>query len=53
MDRGAWWATLNEIIRIRQNLATEPPPSDHKAATSSKEWSIFKLSAINEQSLSI
>ena len=26
MDRGAWWATVHGVIRVRQDLATKPPP---------------------------
>ena len=26
MDRGAWWATVHEVARVGQNLATKPPP---------------------------
>ena len=26
MDRGAWQATVHEILRVRHNLATKPPP---------------------------
>ena len=24
MDRGAWWATIHGVARVRQNLATKP-----------------------------
>ena len=26
MDRGAWWATVHEVARIRHDLATKPTP---------------------------
>ena len=26
MDREAWWATVHEVARVEQNLATKPPP---------------------------
>ena len=26
MDRGAWWATVYGITRVRHNLVTKPPP---------------------------
>ena len=26
MDRGAWWATVHGVTRVRHNLATKPPP---------------------------
>ena len=26
MDRGAWWAIVYEVARVRHNLATKPPP---------------------------
>ena len=26
MDRGAWWATVHRITRVRHDLATKPPP---------------------------
>ena len=26
MDRGAWWATVHQVARVRHNLATQPPP---------------------------
>ena len=25
MDRGAWWATVHGVIRLRQELVTKPP----------------------------
>ena len=25
MDRGAWWATVNGVIRVRHDLVTKPP----------------------------
>ena len=27
MDRGAWWATVYGVIRVRHNLVIKPPPS--------------------------
>ena len=27
MDRGAWWATVHGVVRVRHNLATKPPPT--------------------------
>ena len=27
MDRGAWWATVHEVARVRHNLVTKPPPT--------------------------
>ena len=29
MDRGAWWATVPGIARVRHDLMTKPPPSQH------------------------
>ena len=26
MDRGAWWATVHGVARVRYDLVTEPPP---------------------------
>ena len=26
MDRGAWWATVQRVARVRHDLATKPPP---------------------------
>ena len=26
MDRGAWWATVHRVARVRHNLLTKPPP---------------------------
>ena len=26
MDRGAWWATVYVVAKVRHNLATEPQP---------------------------
>ena len=26
MDRGAWWATVHRVTRVRHNLTTKPPP---------------------------
>ena len=26
VDRGAWWATVHELSRVRRNLVTKPPP---------------------------
>ena len=28
MDRGAWWATVHAVTRIRQDLGTKPTPKD-------------------------
>ena len=28
MDRGAWWATVHGVARVRHGLATKPPPSN-------------------------
>ena len=25
MDRGAWWATIYGVARVRQDLVTKPP----------------------------
>ena len=25
MDRGAWWATVHAVTRVRQDLVTKPP----------------------------
>ena len=25
-DKGAWWATVHGVTRVRQNLVTKPPP---------------------------
>ena len=25
MDRGVWWATVHEVARVGQDLASEPP----------------------------
>ena len=25
MDRGAWWATVSGVARVRHNLASKPP----------------------------
>ena len=27
MDRGAWWATVHGVARVRHDLATKPPPT--------------------------
>jgi len=27
MDRGAWWATVHGVVRVRHDLATKPPPT--------------------------
>jgi len=27
MDRGAWWAIVYEVARVRYNLVTKPPPT--------------------------
>ena len=26
MDRGAWWATVHGVARVRHDLVTKPPP---------------------------
>ena len=26
MDRGAWWATVHGVVRVRHDLVTKPPP---------------------------
>ena len=28
MNRGAWKATVDGVVRVRHNLATKPPPPD-------------------------
>ena len=28
MDRGAWWATVHEVERVRHDLVTEHEPKD-------------------------
>ena len=33
MDRGAWWATVHAVTRIRQDLGTKPTPKDKINAT--------------------
>ena len=25
LDRGAWWATVHRVARVRHDLATKPP----------------------------
>ena len=29
MHRGAWWATVHGVARVRHNSATKPPPNIH------------------------
>ena len=38
MDRGAWWATVHGVTRVRRNLATKPPPSGE--IHGKKRWEI-------------
>ena len=26
MDKGAWWATVHGVARVRHDLVTKPPP---------------------------
>ena len=28
MDRGAWWATVHGVARVRHDLVTKPPPNN-------------------------
>ena len=28
MDRGAWWATVRGVLRLRHDSVTKPPPTD-------------------------
>ena len=35
MDRGAWWATVHGVERVRQDLATKPPSPPHVNAVNS------------------
>ena len=30
MDRGAWWATVHAITRVRRDLTSKPPPPELK-----------------------
>ena len=34
MDRGAWWAAVHGVTRVRYDFATKPPPSTHRDAQS-------------------
>ena len=29
MDRGAWWAIVHGVTRVRHDLETKPPPPQH------------------------
>ena len=31
MDRGAWWATVHGVIRVRHDLATKERDTLHKS----------------------
>jgi len=31
MDRGAWWATVHGVARVRHDLATKPPSPNFSA----------------------
>ena len=33
MDRGAWWATVHGVSRVRHNLVTKPPTLDFISTT--------------------
>ena len=33
MDRGAWQATVHGVARVRNDLATKPPPSNDTQGT--------------------
>ena len=33
IDRGGWWAIVHEFARVRQNLATKPPPPRSTVST--------------------
>ena len=30
MDRGAWQATVREVVRVRYDLGTKPPPQRNR-----------------------
>ena len=32
MDRGAWWAAVRGVARVRHDWATKPPPHNSKAS---------------------
>ena len=36
MERGAWWATIHGVTRVRHNLATKPPANHLTPVTSSQ-----------------
>ena len=37
MNRGAWWATVHAVSRVRHDLATKPPPRPTNACPSDRE----------------
>ena len=32
MDRGVWWATVHEVVRVRHASVTKPPALHHLIA---------------------
>ena len=43
MDRGAWWATVHGVTRVRQELVTKPPPQKIKFCLISSEGIAVKV----------
>ena len=38
MDRGAWWATVHGVARVRHDLATKPPPPQPPVPSKTASW---------------
>ena len=50
MERGAWWATVCVVMRVRHDLVTKPPPEpEHEYV--SKVLSLFLYSHISANQL--
>ena len=38
MDRGAWWATVHGVARVRHDLVTKPPPPQTVSQSDLSPW---------------
>ena len=47
MDRGAWWATVHGVTRVRHDLVTRPPPPTLNCAKLEHFLDLFKKIYVN------
>ena len=46
MNRGAWWATVHAVSRVRHDLATKLPPRPTNACPSDREVKNKKMKGL-------